>query len=98
MLVLAEREREEFPGGLAAIKDLVSSLLLWHRFSPWPGNFHMPQTRPKKRENHTNAYYMKMAKELQPMYSVEYCEVIKALGSGTCLLMWGRRCTWRDVK
>ena len=39
-----------------------------------------------------------MAKELQPMYSVEYCEVIKALGSGTCLLMWGRRCTWRDVK
>ena len=24
--------------------------LLWHRFSPWPGNFHMPWSWPKKSE------------------------------------------------
>ena len=23
-------------------------LLLWYRFDPWPGNFHMPRSRPKK--------------------------------------------------
>ena len=35
------------------VKDLVLSLqwlgfLLWHRFDPWPGNFHVPQVQPKK--------------------------------------------------
>ena len=35
------------------VQDLALSLqqlgsLLWRRFSPWPGNFHMPQVRPKK--------------------------------------------------
>ena len=35
------------------VKDLVLSLqwlwlLLWHRFSPWPGNFHMQQASQKK--------------------------------------------------
>ena len=25
-------------------------LLLWHRFSPWPGNFHMPRVWPKKKK------------------------------------------------
>ena len=35
------------------IKNLVLSLQqlglqLWHRFSPRPGNFHMPQVQPKK--------------------------------------------------
>ena len=34
----------EFPGGLAA-KDPVL-LLLWHRFSSWPGKFHMPWVWP----------------------------------------------------
>ena len=24
-------------------------LLLWHGFDPWPGNFRMPQVRPKKK-------------------------------------------------
>ena len=37
------------------IKNLVLSLQqlglqLWHRFSPRPGNFHMPQVRPKKKK------------------------------------------------
>ena len=36
------------------VKDLVLSLqqlglLLWYRFDPWPGNFHMPWLWPKKR-------------------------------------------------
>ena len=30
------------------LKDLTLSLL-WLRFSPWPGNFHMPQAQPKKK-------------------------------------------------
>ena len=40
--------------GLAQqVKDLALSLmcltlLLWHRFNPWRGNFHMPQAWPKK--------------------------------------------------
>lgn len=36
-------------------KDLALSLqqlesLLWCRFSLWPGNFHMPRVRPKKKK------------------------------------------------
>ena len=35
------------------VKDPALSLqrlgsMLWHMFSPWPGNFHMPQAWPKK--------------------------------------------------
>ena len=30
------------------VKDLMLSLL-WHRFHPWPGNFHMLRVRPKKK-------------------------------------------------
>ena len=37
------------------VKDLVLSLLwlwllLWRRFDPWPGNFHMPQAWQKKKK------------------------------------------------
>ena len=37
-------------------KDLVLLLehfesLLWHRFNPWPGNFHVPQVWPKNKKN-----------------------------------------------
>ena len=37
------------------VKDLALSLLwlwlqLWHRLHPWPGNFHRPQTQPKKKK------------------------------------------------
>lgn len=31
----------------------------------------------REKENDTNVHYRKMAKELQPMYPVEYCEVIE---------------------
>ena len=34
----------ELPGGLV-IKDVIL-LLLWLRFSPWPGSFHMPWAQP----------------------------------------------------
>ena len=27
-------------------------LLLWHRFDPWPRNFHMPWSQPKKKRIH----------------------------------------------
>ena len=37
-----------FPGDLG-VKDPAWSLL-WLGFDPWPGNFHMPRERPKKRE------------------------------------------------
>ena len=38
------------------VKDPVLSLqwlgsLLWCRFNPWPGNFHMPWAQPKKKKN-----------------------------------------------
>ena len=37
------------------VKDLALSpqqlwLLLWHRFHPWPGNFHMPWAWPKRKK------------------------------------------------
>ena len=37
------------------VKDTALSLLqlgslLWHGFSPWPGNFHMPWAWPKKKK------------------------------------------------
>ena len=32
------------------VKDLVV-LLLWHRFDPWAGNFHMLQAGPKIKQN-----------------------------------------------
>ena len=37
------------------VKDLVLSLqwlrsLLWHRFQPWPRNFHMPWAWPKRKK------------------------------------------------
>ena len=31
------------------VKDQALSLL-WHRFSPWPGYFHMPQSQPKRKK------------------------------------------------
>ena len=30
-------------------------LVLWHRFCPWPGNFHMVQVRPKNKTNKQKA-------------------------------------------
>ena len=37
------------------VKDPALSLqqlgsLLWHGFAPWPGNFHMLQMQPKKKQ------------------------------------------------
>ena len=38
------------------VKDPVVSLqrlgsLLWRRFDPWCGNFHMPPVQPKQKQN-----------------------------------------------
>ena len=30
--------------------QLVKDPVLWCRFDPWPGNFHMPQAWPKKQK------------------------------------------------
>ena len=40
--------KQEFSGS-PEVKDSASSLL-WHRFNPWPGNFHMPRVRQKKKK------------------------------------------------
>ena len=37
------------------VKDVVL-LQLWHRFSPWPGNFHMLQMQTKKKKNFIHAH------------------------------------------
>ena len=31
------------------VKDLAL-LQLWLRFHPWPGNFHMPQVKPREKK------------------------------------------------
>ena len=41
------------------VKDPALSLqqlrqLLWHRFDPWPRNFHMPQVQPKANKKPTH--------------------------------------------
>ena len=68
MLVLKTRLAKEFPGGLA-VKDLALTLLwlrllLWCRFDPWPGNFHMLWVQPQKKK-----------KELpeEEQYSIKTC-------------------------
>ena len=33
-----------------ALPHLWCRLQLWVRFSPWPGNFHMPQAQPLKKK------------------------------------------------
>ena len=35
---------------LHGLKDLVLKRLLWLRFSPWPGSFHMSQVGPLKKK------------------------------------------------
>ena len=40
--------RRAFPDGLV-VKESALSLLRW-RFNPWPGNFRMLQTQPKKKK------------------------------------------------
>lgn len=43
-------EKREFPRG--SVGEDPASLLLWLRFDPWPGNFHMLQMQPlKKKKN-----------------------------------------------
>ena len=49
------KSMEEFPGSSAGYKDLALSLLwlglvLWLRFRPWPGNFHMLRVQLRKKE------------------------------------------------
>ena len=47
----------EFSSSLGAqqVKDPTSlqqpRLLLWLRFDPWPGTFHMPQAEPEKNQD-----------------------------------------------
>ena len=57
-LVGIENKNWELPGGLA-VKDLMLSLL-WLRFDPWPGSFHMSachgysQKKKKKKKKKEN--------------------------------------------
>ena len=59
------------------VKDLVLSLqqlmwLLWCRFDPWPGNFHMPRALLRERE-HTHTHTHTMSTSL--MTSCHICSV-----------------------
>ena len=54
-------ERKAYRSSLVAqqAKDLALlpqwlGLLLWYRYDPWPGNFHMPWPRPEKKRAQTN--------------------------------------------
>ena len=49
-----ENAHHRAPAVVKWVKDpklpqLLCRLQLWFRFSPWPGNFHMPWVWPKKR-------------------------------------------------
>ena len=46
---------KEFPSGLV-VKDLALSLL-WLRFNPWPGNFHVLQAQPKNQKETDKTIY-----------------------------------------
>ena len=45
------------------VKDL--GLLLWCRFDPWPGNFHMPLARPKRKKEKKGVGTLYMILELR---------------------------------
>ena len=52
--LIATKIARGIPMGFQWVKDLVLSLqwlrsLLWHRFDPWPGNFHMLWVWQKKK-------------------------------------------------
>lgn len=54
--LLAQWEKE------LALSLLWLRLLLWHWFSPWPRNFHLPWAQPKKKKKkkvyiHKNNHY-----------------------------------------
>ena len=43
------------------VRDLELSLL-WHRFAPWPKNFHMLQARPKRKRKQIYGYQVGQVK------------------------------------
>ena len=56
MVLVCSLSQRKLRSALAVqqVKDLVLSLLwlrskLWHRFDPWPWNFHMPWAWQKKK-------------------------------------------------
>ena len=56
------------------VKDLVVSLqwlrsLLWCRFDPWPGNFHMLLVQPKKKKEKTQVASCKAWEQEDPATS-----------------------------
>ena len=52
------------------VKDVVL-LQLWHRFSPWPGNFHMLQVQTKKKISFKHILILNMTTMYQ--HSARYC-------------------------
>ena len=41
-----------------ALSRLWLGSLLWHKFDPWPRNFHMPRLQPKKKKKKRKKNYM----------------------------------------
>ena len=48
--------------------------LLWRRFNPWPGNFHMPQVRPKMKKIYIYIEFMTLS--FSSIFSPKNCELL----------------------
>lgn len=57
---------------LQCVRDPALSLeqfgsLLWHRFEPWPWNFHMSQAWPKRKKKMVPTFQMVEAEKYLPL-------------------------------
>ena len=71
LVALKSKKNKKRDSSLAVqwVKDPMLSLqwlrsLLWHRFNPWPANFHMPWGWPKERKNLLKEQEKKMTREI----------------------------------
>ena len=79
------------------VKDLALSLqqlwsLLWHKFDPWPKNFHMPQVQAKTKQNKTRKRKKRCLIDFNFVTFTEACFVAQhVIYPGECSM-----CIWKQ--
>ena len=79
------------------VKDLALSLqqlwsLLWHKFDPWPKNFHMPQVQAKTKQNKTRKRKKRCLIDFNFVTFTEACFVAQhVIYPGECSM-----CIWKE--